>query len=82
VWTPLLAVIAGDGGADRTALDHERELALLLRDRSDCVRCVAAHHVAERRVVGLRPELARLQRGASSSLVCRTFTQAMEILDV
>lgn len=82
VWTPLLAVIAGDGGADRTALDHERELALLLRDRSDSVRCVAAHHVAERRVVGLRPELARLQRGASSSLVCRTFTQAMEILDV
>ena len=53
--------------------------AALLDDPSDSLRCIAAHHVAERRLVALRPHLARLS--PASPLVTQAFDQAIARLD-
>jgi ATP/ADP translocase len=88
---PLLAVIADLPPALRRArlgslapgpfANHEAVLAALLAERSESLRCVAAHHVAERRLVALRADLERLRPIAGSSLVMRAFDQAIERLD-
>jgi hypothetical protein len=56
-------------------------LAALLADRSASLRCVAAHHVAERRLVALRPELVRLRSQGASPHVLHAFDQAIARLD-
>lgn len=58
---------------------YEDVLAALLADPSDSLRCIAAHHVAERRLIALRPHLARL--GHNSTLVSHAFEQAIARLD-
>jgi len=57
-------------------------LATLLADPSDSLRCVAAHHVAERNLVELRDELMRLKPLTESKLVTQAFEQAIARLDV
>jgi AAA family ATP:ADP antiporter len=61
---------------------YESFVAELLADRSESLRCVAAHHVAERRLLALRPDLARLTTLDSPPLVAHAFEQAIERLDV
>jgi AAA family ATP:ADP antiporter len=54
---------------------YEALVAALLVDPSDSLRCVAAYHVAERRLIALRPELERLR--PASALVSSAFDQAI-----
>ncbi|HEY4239894.1 MAG TPA: hypothetical protein VGM88_08765 [Kofleriaceae bacterium] len=55
--------------------------AALLDDPSESVRCVAAHHVASRELVGLRADLLRLRPLAASPFVTFAFDQAIARLD-
>ncbi|CAN5917678.1 hypothetical protein BH11MYX3_BH11MYX3_14360 [soil metagenome] len=57
-------------------------LSMLLADPSDSLRCVAAHHVAERKITELRDELMRLKPLAASKIVTQAFEQAIARLDV
>lgn len=56
-------------------------LAALLADPSESLKCVVAHHVAERRLVALRHELTRLRPLVGPPLVIYAFDQAIERLD-
>jgi hypothetical protein len=77
---PLLEVIDPMTGSGMTTRRTYAEvLTALLEDPSDSLRCIAAHHVAERRIVALRPQLVRLR--PSSPVVCQAFTQAIARLD-
>jgi hypothetical protein len=79
---PLVAVLAArDTPAPAHAMSYEQLLSALLVDPSDSLRCVAAHHVAERRLVALRRELVRLRPITHSPLVSTAFDQAIEVLD-
>jgi hypothetical protein len=60
---------------------HEELLAALLVDPSDSLRCITAHHVAERRLVALRGELVRLQPLTASAVVTHACAQAIASLD-
>ncbi len=60
---------------------YESVLATLLSDRSESLRCVVAHHVAERRLRSLRPNLARLSALDSPPLVAYAYQQAIARLD-
>lgn len=68
---------------DRTELDvtDDELFAMLLADPSESLRCIAAHHVAERRLVALRSELVRLRPVTESPLVTTAFEQAIARLD-
>ncbi len=57
-------------------------LATLLADHSDSLRCVTAHHVAERKLTELRDELMRLKPLTASKIVTQAFEQAIARLDV
>ncbi|HEY4181671.1 MAG TPA: MFS transporter [Kofleriaceae bacterium] len=52
-------------------------IAALLADPSVSLRCVAAHHVVERKMVALRDELVRLKPVTASPLVTSAFEQAL-----
>jgi len=72
-----------DRPAERTMTTYPTSEDLfdaLLTDPSDSVRCVAAHHVAERNLVALRGVLVRLRPVTSSDLVLHSFDQAIERL--
>ncbi len=60
---------------------YEALLAALLAEPSASLRCIVAHHVAERHLSGLRPELARLRPLAGTTLVMNAFDQAIARLD-
>ena len=60
---------------------YEALLAALLADPSESVRCLVAHHVAERRLIALRADLERLRPGLGRSFVVDAFDQAMARLD-
>ncbi len=60
---------------------HEDLVAALLADGGALQRCIVAHHVAERRLVALRPELVRLRALGGSPYVLHAFDQAIERLD-
>jgi AAA family ATP:ADP antiporter len=62
--------------------NYNEVLTTLLADHSDSLRCVAAHHVAERKLVELRDELMRLKPLTESKLVTQAFEQAIARLDV
>jgi hypothetical protein len=55
--------------------------AVLLRDPSESLRCVVAHHVADRKLHALRPELTRLQELGDPPFVVEAFQQAIARLD-
>lgn len=61
---------------------YHEVLTTLLADHSDSLRCVTAHHVAERKLVELRDELLRLKPLTESKLVTQAFEQAIARLDV
>jgi len=63
------------------ATSHAALVAALLEDPSESVRCVAAYHVAELRLIALRGELERLRPGADRPLVVHAFDQAIARLD-
>jgi len=89
---PLLAVIEDLPAEERRArlgtwapgpfTRYEDFVADVLADPSESLRCVVAHHVAERRLITLRPELQRLRPIAGSELVLHAFDQAIARLDV
>jgi ATP:ADP antiporter, AAA family len=60
---------------------YEALAVALLADRSESVRCMVAHHVAERRLVALRGDLERLRPDPGRPLVAEAFDQAMARLD-
>jgi AAA family ATP:ADP antiporter len=79
---PLVELIAAQHEpAPADDMTYEALLAALLADPSDSLRCVAAHHVAERRLVALRGELVRLRPITSPPYVTSAFDQAVETLD-
>jgi ATP/ADP translocase len=61
---------------------YEDFVAELLADANPLQRCIVAHHVAERRLVALRPELVRLRTLGGSPYVIHAFDQAIARLDV
>lgn len=85
---PLFDLVAHEDKTEDEAELRERfptyqeVLATLLADHSDSLRCVAAHHVAERKLVELRDELLRLKPLTESKLVTQAFEQAIARLDV
>lgn len=82
---PLLDLIQGGDPTLSQAIapfpTYADLIGALLVDPSDSLRCVAAHHVAERHLVGLRDELVRLRPVISSPMVVHAFDQALEQLD-
>jgi ATP:ADP antiporter, AAA family len=60
---------------------YEALAAAMLADPSESVRCVVAHHVAERRLIALRDDLQRLRPGRGRPFVVEAFDQAMARLD-
>jgi hypothetical protein len=60
---------------------YEALAAALLADPSESLRCVVAHHIAERRLIALRGELERLRPDVSRPFVIEAFDQAMARLD-
>jgi AAA family ATP:ADP antiporter len=88
---PLLAVIESLDPEERRSrlgelaaplFGSERELFVaLLADRSESLRCVVAHHIAERKLSVLRAELARLQTLDDPPFVTDAFEQAIARLD-
>jgi AAA family ATP:ADP antiporter len=56
---------------------HEQLFVFMLSDRSHTLRCVVAHHVAERRLTGLRADLERLRPALGSPFVTGAFDQAI-----
>ena len=60
---------------------YEEFLGALLADPSESLRCVVAHHVAERHLVALRPDLTRLRPLVGPALVIHAFDQAIARLD-
>ena len=60
---------------------YEAFVGALLSDPSASLRCIAAHHVGERHLIALRPDLARLRSIAGPPLVVHAFEQAIARLD-
>ncbi len=88
---PLIAVIEpldlptrrerlGELAAPLYMNEHDVFTALLA-DRSESLRCVVAHHIAERKLDSMRPELARLQTMDDPPFVVDAFEQAIARLD-
>ncbi|HEY5924177.1 MAG TPA: MFS transporter [Kofleriaceae bacterium] len=61
---------------------YEALLAAQLADPSESLKCVVAHHIAERHLVSLRHELSRLRPPVGPPLVIYAFDQAIARLDV
>ncbi len=88
---PLLAVLEeldpqtrrerlGPLAAPELPTEHEL-FAVLLADRSESLRCVVAHHIAERKLAPMRQELSRLQLLDDPPFVVDAFEQAIARLD-
>jgi AAA family ATP:ADP antiporter len=86
---PLVAVVddltpdqrrARLGDFAPVAADRDALLAALLADPSESLRCVVAGYIAERKLVGLEPDLERMRTADGPSLVMRAFDQALESL--
>lgn len=87
----LLAVVDELSPAERRArlgdlapgpFDSFEALAVaLLADPSESLRCLVAHHVAERRLIALRGDLERLRPAPGRPFVIAAFDQAMASLD-
>jgi ATP:ADP antiporter, AAA family len=72
-------VLLGDA-APGPFLGKEALWSALLADPSESLKCVVAHHVAERHLVGLRQELVKLRPLGGPPLVVYAFDQALEKL--
>jgi ATP:ADP antiporter, AAA family len=78
----LVDELEGHDPAHVPTYTYETALRALLVDRSDTLRCIVAHHVAEHRLVMLRDDLVRLGPETGSTLVTLAFDQAIERLHV
>ena len=76
----VFSVLDGKVAAEPFAT-YEALLAELLADPSESLKCVDAHHVAERHLVTLRHELTRLRPLVGPPLVIYAFDQAIARLD-
>jgi AAA family ATP:ADP antiporter len=84
---PVLAVVDDGGDAARLAragavyvaepLGYEDVLALILEAGGESLRCVAAHHVGELRLVALRPRLEELLGRGTSFFLSRVVEHAL-----
>ena len=91
VRTPLFALLDARSADERRAhlaelapapfRSHEEFLGALLADPSESLKCVVAHYVAERHLVALRGDLARLRPIVAPPLVIYAFDQAIARLD-
>jgi AAA family ATP:ADP antiporter len=92
VRVPLLALTDKLAAEERFALlvgltpdeqpaSEQQVFSQLLTDPSESLRCVVAFHVAERNLVTLRAELARLRPTIDAPLVRDAFDQAIARLD-
>jgi HEAT repeat protein len=63
------------------ALDYEGLLARLVEDPSETVRCLAAHHAGELRLVQLRPAIEARRARESGLFVGRVLEKALRMLD-
>jgi len=89
--SPLLAVVDDLSPVQRrTALgklapapfaNHEALIVALLADPSESLRCLVAYHIADRHLVALRAELARLRPSDGLPLVTFAFDEAIARLD-
>lgn len=64
---------------ERHALEYEDVLALMLDRGGESLRCIAAHHVGELRLVALRPRLERLGETGSSFFLSRVVERALRV---
>jgi ATP:ADP antiporter, AAA family len=88
---PLLAVLDDMSPEQRRARlgelaagpfpTYESLIAALLDERSESLRCVVAHLVAEHHLHALRPDLARLSAIDGPPLVVQAYEQALARLD-
>lgn len=68
--------------AGHRPLETEEQLfAALLADPSESLKCLTAHHIAERHLSTLRPHLDRLRPDVGPPLVIYAFDQAIARLD-
>ena len=58
-------------------LEYEEVLGLILDRGGESLRCVAAHHVGELRLIALRPRLERLREGGASFFLARVVERAL-----
>jgi hypothetical protein len=87
---PVLAIVSGHEDARRLAgagelyvvreLSYEAVLELMLDAGGESLRCVAAHHVGELRLVAFRPRLAALAQGGGFFL-SRVVERTLATLD-
>jgi hypothetical protein len=63
----------------RDDLRYEDVLGLILDRGGESLRCVAAHHVGEVRLVALRPRLERLSRGGAGFFLSRVVEHALAV---
>jgi hypothetical protein len=84
---PVLAIVdeipdevrlaRGEAFYDAPPLDYEGVLALMLERGGESLRCIAAHHVGELGLHGLRPSLERLRETGSSFFLSRVVERAL-----
>ena len=84
---PVLAIVDEAPDADRLAragelyvpadLGYEDVLGLILDRGGESLRCVAAHHVGELRLVALRPRLQRLSGSDASFFLARVVERTL-----
>jgi MFS family permease len=88
---PLLALIGDAPLKERLAgaapyyfpgpLDYESLLETMVSERSESLRCIACHHVAELGLVSFRPQLARIYAGEKGFFAARVIERALVLLD-
>ena len=64
----------------RDALDYDAVLALMLDRGGESLRCIAAYHVGELRLVALRPKLEEIARGGGSFFLSRVVERTLRLL--
>ena len=76
--TRLLAVA---GGLQLDPIPYETLLALLMEERDETLRCLAAYHVGELGLVGLRARLEAFKEAhAQSPVYSKVLERALELL--
>ncbi len=88
---PLLALIGDAPVPERLAaaapyytpapLDYESLLDTIVGERSESLRCIACHHVAELGLVSFRPRLAEVYARERGFFAARVIEKALALLD-
>jgi AAA family ATP:ADP antiporter len=88
---PLLALIGDAPVSERLAaaapyyrpppLDYDSLLDTIVGERSESLRCIACHHVAELGLVSFRPRLAEVYAREKGFFAARVIERALALLD-